>query len=58
MRFTSSRLWMGASSVLMATVCVVVLLRHHENTPAPYIMGGLAVMFAALAALQPRMRQD
>ena len=54
MKFTSSSLWFGASSAICAAVCVVMLLRHIDRVPAPYIAGASAVMFAVIPAIQVR----
>lgn len=54
MKIPSLSLWFVASSALFAAICGVLLLRHHEGVPAPYIAGGLAVMFAIMAAIQVR----
>jgi hypothetical protein len=54
MKLPPLSLWFGVSSTLFAAICVVMLLRHIDRVPAPYIAGGLAVMFAILAALQVR----
>ena len=54
MKIPSLSLWFVASSALFAAICGVLLLRHIDRVPAPYIAGGLAVMFAIMAAIQPR----